>query len=58
METSEKIPVFIKTERRKTVCLCHRDNKGCHSKECQPDFVKREIFEGWQRTMRRNKYGT
>lgn len=56
MEQVERIKVFIKFEKGKTVCICKRDNKRCNS-DCSPDIVERSKFEGWESTMKRNKYG-
>ena len=56
METKEKIKVFIRTEKGKTICICHRGAKKCNCK-CEPDVVERDKFRGWEATMHRNKYG-
>jgi len=56
MQEKERIPVFADIVNGKTVCLCHRDAKGC-SKKCEKDFVERDRFEAWERTMQRDIYG-
>jgi len=57
MKDKERIPVFAKIEKGRTVCLCKRDNKRCGSKTCEPDFVERDRFEGWENGLHRNKFG-
>ena len=55
MKEKEKIPVRVKVINGKTVCICL---KGCkRPQHCEPDIVERDIFRGWQETMRRDKYG-
>lgn len=56
MEDSEKIPVFIKIVDGKTVCICHAYDKGCKEK-CQRDTVTRDKFDGWKKTLYRDRYG-
>lgn len=56
MESTEKIPVYLKIEKGKTVCVCHAGRKGCEE-SCQRDVVTRDKFKGWQETMRRNRFG-
>lgn len=56
MESTEKIPVYLKIENGKTVCVCHAGNKKCKS-NCQREIVTRDKFKGWQGTMHRNRYG-
>ena len=56
MTGTEKIPVYIKIEHGKTVCVCHAGKKKCRE-NCQRDIVTRDKFEGWQETMRRDRYG-
>lgn len=56
METIETIPVYIDTKDGKTVCICHRDEKGC-GKNCEPEIVSRDKFRGWKETFARDIYG-
>lgn len=56
METTEKIPVFIKILNGKTVCICHAFKKGCKEK-CERDIVTRDKFESWQQIMKRDQFG-
>lgn len=54
----EKIPVYIRIENGKTVCVCHAAKKGCPKKDsCARDLVTRDLYRGWQQTMKRNRYG-
>lgn len=39
----------------RTVCICTARNKGC-KKQCERDVVERDLFRGWDSTMR-DKYG-
>lgn len=54
MEEIEKIKVFIKTEKGKTVCIC-KDNY-CGG-DCQQDIVTRDRYRDWQKMFHRDKYG-
>jgi len=56
MQKIEKIPVYIRVERGKTVCLCPRNRKAC-KRPCEKDTVTRDVFEGWEQTMKRDRYG-
>jgi hypothetical protein len=56
MTDTEKIPVYIRIKNGKTICICHAGDKGC-DRRCDRDVVTREIFRGWQNTMKRNRYG-
>ncbi len=56
MTDTEKIPVYIRIKNGKTICICHAGGKGC-DRRCDRDVVTREIFRGWQNTMKRNRYG-
>ena len=56
MTDTEKIPVYIRIEDGKTICVCHVNEKGC-IRNCQRDIVSRDKFRGWQSTMRRNRFG-
>ena len=55
MRTIEQIPVFVKVIQGRTVCIC---KGGCERKgNCEPDIVKRDLFRGWEETMKRDMYG-
>lgn len=54
--TTEKIRVYAKIVKGKTVCICHAGKKGCNE-ECQADVVTRDRYFGWEETFRRNRYG-
>lgn len=56
MKEKEKIHVFVDIVNGRTVCICTRSHKGC-GKPCEKDVVERDMFRGWDSTMRRNKYG-
>ena len=56
MEQMERVPVYIRTEKGRTVCLCHAGQKRC-DRPCERDTVTRDKFEGWLRTMKRDIYG-
>lgn len=56
MKDTEKIPVFIRIENGKTVCVCHATRKKC-ARPCERDTVTRDKFEGWKATMKRDQYG-
>ena len=56
MEEVEKIPVYIRIEKGRTVCVCHRGRKGC-SRKCEADTVTRDKFDGWRSIMERDRYG-
>lgn len=56
VKDKERIPVYIRIENGKTICICHAGMKGCNHK-CEHDLVTRDIFCGWQGTMKRNRYG-
>jgi len=56
MQTTERIPVFIRIIKGKTVCICHAGAKGC-DRRCPRDTVTRDRFEEWEKTMKRDKYG-
>lgn len=57
MKETEKIPVYIRIENGRTVCICHAGMKGCNH-PCEHDLVTRDKFRGWQSTMKRDRYGT
>ena len=56
MKSEEKIRVYVDIVNGETVCICTRRHKGC-DKQCAKDVVTRDRYEGWESTMRRNKYG-
>lgn len=57
METTEKIPVFIKIINGKTVCVCHARARKCKGHNCTRETLIRDKFEGWRSTMKRDKWG-
>lgn len=57
MKFVEKIPVYIKFENGKTVCICRKGTKKCKSKVCTPDTVERDKYDGWESTFYQNRYG-
>lgn len=56
MGTKERIKVFIKFDKGKTVCICKRNKKRCNE-QCEPDVVERDKYEGWESCFHRDKYG-
>jgi len=56
MKTTETIPVYIRIENGKTVCICKRSQKKC-TRKCDTDEVIRDKFLGWEATMKRNRFG-
>lgn len=56
MQEIEKIPVFIRIEGGRTVCVCHRSRKKCN-RNCEKDCVSRDKFEGWKNLMNRDRFG-
>jgi len=57
MKEQEIIPVFILYGKKgKAVCICHADRKGC-TRKCERDVVVRDKYEGWMRTLYRDRYG-
>ena len=56
MKENEDIPVFVRIEKGKTVCICHAGDKHCQ-RSCERVSVQRNRFKGWQSTMKRNRYG-
>lgn len=56
MEITEKIPVYMKIVKGKTVCICHAASKKCKG-NCTRDFVSRDKFSDSKGTMKRNRYG-
>lgn len=57
MEQMERVPVYIRTEKGRTVCLCHAGQKRCGNKSCERDTVTRDKFRDWYKTMKRDIYG-
>ena len=55
-ETKEKVKVYINIQHGKTVCVCHYSKKRC-GMPCTVDVLERDKFAGWEKTMRRDKYG-
>ena len=56
MKETEDIPVFVRIEKGKTVCICHAGDKRCQC-NCERVTVQRDRFKGWQGTMKRSRYG-
>lgn len=56
MEETEKIPVYLKIINGKTLCVCHAYDKGCE-RACQRDTVTRDKYDGWKKTLYRDRYG-
>lgn len=56
MKETEEIAVFCDIVKGRTVCICAVRNKGC-KKKCERAVVRRNLFDGWQDTMQRDKYG-
>lgn len=56
MESTEKIPVYVKIIKGKTVCVCHAAAKKCKG-NCTRDILSRDKFAGWKGTMKRDRYG-
>lgn len=56
MKNYEKVPVFARIEKGKTVCVCHAANKKCGN-NCTAEALLRDKFKGWQGTMRHDRYG-
>jgi hypothetical protein len=52
----EKIPVHVRIVDGKTVCICCAGAKRC-KKKCMRDTVTRDKFYGWEKVMKRNRYG-
>lgn len=52
----ETIAVYMRTIKGETVCICPANGKKC-GRPCAAGKVKRDKFEGWESTMRRNRYG-
>lgn len=55
-EAKEKIKVYIDIQNGKTICVCHYSRKKC-GKHCATDTLERDKFAGWEKTMRRDRYG-
>lgn len=56
METAEKIRVYVRIVQGRTVCICRASSKRCEL-PCEKTIVTRDRYEGWQQTMRRDRYG-
>lgn len=48
--------MYIDVQNGKTVCVCHYSRKKC-GKHCATDTLERDKFAGWEKTMRRDRYG-
>lgn len=56
MDSSERIPVFVRIVKGRTVCICHAGSKRCRS-NCERAIVERDRFKGWEQIMRRDRFG-
>ena len=56
MEETEKIKVFVRIKKGRTICICHRDRKGCN-RQCEADVVARDKFDGWKFLYQIDRYG-
>lgn len=56
MEREEKIRVYVRIVQGRTVCICRASSKRCEL-PCEKTIVTRDRYEGWQQTMRRDRYG-
>ena len=56
MDSTEKIPVYVKIVNGKTICICPVGAKKCKG-NCTREIVTRDKFAGWKGTMRRDRYG-
>ena len=62
MKTTETIPVYIRIENGKTVCICHAGRRKseyekCRDAYCTRDVVVRDKFAQWKQTMKRDRFG-
>jgi hypothetical protein len=56
VDSVERIPVYVRIRKGKTVCICHAGMKGC-DRNCAQDKVTRDKFDQWEKTFHRNRYG-
>ncbi len=56
MKTKERIAVYMRIIRGRTACVCKADNKRCKL-PCERGTVTRDLYEDWQSTFKRNRYG-
>lgn len=56
MRESEIIAVYMHIVNGKTLCICQAEHKKC-GRRCETGTVRRDRFEGWRQTMRRDRYG-
>lgn len=56
MDSSEKIRVYVRIVKGRTVCICHAGSKRCR-RSCEKTTVERDRFEGWEQVMRRDRFG-
>lgn len=56
MKDKERIKVYVDIVKGETVCMCMKTKKRC-KKNCCEDVVTRDRYEGWESTMKRDKYG-
>ncbi len=57
MQSTEKIPVYVRVEKGRTICICHAGRRGCGCSCCERDTVTRDKFAKWESTRRKNRYG-
>ncbi len=58
MKEAERFKALCKIANGKTVCCCAAAHPGCKKPEgCERTTLLRPLFEGWQGTMKRDKYG-
>jgi len=56
VDSSERIPVFVRIIKGRTVCICHAGSKRCR-RNCERAVVERDRFKGWEQIMRRDRFG-
>lgn len=56
MEEVERIEVYIRIEKGRTICMCCQSNKLCE-RNCAKDIVSRDKFVDWEKTFRRDRFG-
>lgn len=56
MRTKERIKVYMRILRGRTACVCKADNKRCKM-PCEVGTVTRDLYEDWQSTFARDRFG-
>lgn len=56
MEEVERIKVYIRFDKGRTVCMCCQSKKLCERK-CAKDIVERDKFADWEKTFKRDRFG-